>query len=735
MNSNVPIQRTPLRTAVGNGLNPGAQKDDVPLLRQYWRMIVRRRYVIGGAVVVALLAGLLITLLMTPQYTAVATIEIARESNKITDIQGVERESNVADQEFYQTQYGLLRSRSLAERAAAQLRIVDDPKFYERFGFSSKRPEFELVNGKFRASGRADRQRAAGEVLLKHLSLSPTRMSRLVDISFTSPDAEFSQRVVNAWASNFIQETLARRYQATSYARSFLETRLAQLKAKLEESERNLVGYASSQRIINLPSETDASGRRSERSIDADDLIALNAALSQAIADRVQLQARYEQTTRSGANQEALQNQAINSLRQKRAELAAEYQRILTQFEPGYPAAQAVAAQLKQLDTSIAREEGRVSSSVATNYRAAVERERVLGARVAELKNDMLDLRRRSIQYNIYERDVDTNRQLYDGLLQRYKEIGVAGGVGVNNISIVDGADIPTRPSSPRLMLNLLVSALAGLMVGGVIAFALEQTDEAIADPSEVEKALGLPLLGVVPKLSEGEPREALLDRKSELVDAYLSVQTNLAFTTDHGAPRTLAVTSTRPGEGKSTTSLSLATMLARSHKRVVLVDGDMRSPSIHHLAGVPLEPGLSNFLAGSDDVDTLLSPYTELGVMVVPAGPLPPNAAELLTGERMAKMLELLLERFDHVIIDSPPVMGLADAPLIASRVEGTVYVIESHGIRTSQVRTALARLDSANAHIIGGVLSKFEASKAQLGFGYEYGYGYGREDSRKRS
>ena len=732
MNSNMPIQRSPVRAmTAGSILNPVAQKEEAPLLLQYWRMLMRRRWVIAGAVLATLLMGLLVTLLMTPQYTAITTIEIARESNKITEIQGVARESNTADQEFYQTQYGLLKSRSLAERVAGQLRVIDDPKFYEQFGYTSKRPEFEQINGVYRAAGRAERQRAAGEILLKHLSISPTRMSRLVDIAFSSPNAEFSQRVSNAWASNFIQETLARRYQATSYARSFLETRLAQLKTKLEESERNLVAYASNQRIINLPSETDAYGRRSERSIDADDLVALNGALAQATADRVQFEARYDQVRRGGVNQEALQNQAINSLRQKRAELSAEYQRLLVQFDPGYPAAQAISAQIKQLDVGIAREEGRVSGSATTSYRAAVERERVLREHVAVLKNGILDLRRRSIQYNIYERDVDTNRQLYDGLLQRYKEIGVAGGVGVNNISVVDTADIPEKPSSPRLLLNLLVAALAGLMIGGAIAFAMEQTDEAIADPSEVERTLGLPLLGVVPKLVDRQPKEALLDRKSELVDSYLSIQTNLAFTTDHGMPRTLAVTSTRPSEGKSTTALSLAIMLSRAHKRVILIDGDMRSPSVHHLTGVPLEPGLSNLLAGSDDVTALVSSIPELGISAMSAGPIPPNAAELLTGERLSMVLDRLLEHFDHVIIDTPPVMGLADAPLIASRVEGTVYVVESHGIRTSQVRTALARLLSANVHILGSVLTKFESTKAQLGFGYEYGYSYGRDDS----
>jgi capsular exopolysaccharide synthesis family protein len=264
-------------------------------------------------------------------------------------------------------------------------------------------------------------------------------------------------------------------------------------------------------------------------------------------------------------------------------------------------------------------------------------------------------------------------------------------------------------------------------------AWALEQIDETIAEPDEIGRRLGLPLLGSVPKIASGTPKEALLDRKSELVDAYLAIQTSLGFTTEHGVPRSLAVTSTRPAEGKSTTALALATMLARAHKRVILIDGDMRSPSVHHLGGVDHDRGLSNFLAGQDDIASLTFPMAGLGFTAMSAGPIPPNAAELLTGNRLSLLIAHLLESYDHVIIDSPPVMGLADAPLIASRVEGVVFAVESHGIRSTLVRTALARLASTNAYIIGAVLTKFEARKAHYGYGYEYGYGYGRGDGLK--
>lgn len=707
--------------------------EGIPVIRQYLRIAFRWRYIIIGVTVAAVVIGMIATLLMTPKYTASTTVEISRESDKVTSFEDVQRETSVSDQEFYQTQYGLLKSRVLSERVAAQLRLIDDKSFFDMFNVSSSDPAFQLVNGRYAASGRAARQRTAGDLLRLNLNVTPARLSRLVDVRFTSPRPEFSARVANAWADNFIQTNLERKVQATSYGRDLLQRQLAQAKAKLDESQRLLVGYASAQRIINLPAASGDGRATAERSIVVDDLSALNAALAQATADRIQAEARYTQAGAAGSNTEALRNAAINSLREKRAELTADYQRLMTQFEPGYPAAKAVRAQVDQLNRSIAAEEARVSGSLQSDYRQAQEREGALSRKVEQLKSSYLDLRRRSIQYNIYQQEVDTNRVLYDGLLQRFKEIGVAGGVGINNVAIVDPADIPQRPSSPRLALNLALSLLTGLAIGLLLAFALEQIDEAIADPEEIQRRLGLPLLGSVPKLTSGTPQEALMDRKSDLVDAYLAVQTNLSFATDHGVPRSIAVTSTRPSEGKSTTALALATMLARAHRKVILIDGDMRSPSVHHFGGVDHEQGLSNFLSGQNDIAPLIFQMRDLDFMAMSAGPIPPNAAELLTGDRLALLIDQLLGTYDHVIVDSPPIMGLADAPLIASRVEGVVYAVESHGIRSSLVRTALGRLASANARVIGAVLTKFESRRSHYGSGYEYGYNYGRGDDAR--
>lgn len=716
--------------------DPSADGNALPLLLRYWRIALRWRWVIAAVVLATVILGAVITMLMTPKYTATATIEISRQQDRVVQVQDVTPESNGADLEFYQTQYSLLTARSLAGRVATDLKLADDAKFFDTM--KVRLPGQSMFSGPEAArstpSQRADRLRRAIDVLLKNVTVVPIRGSRLVELSFESPDAQLSARVINAWTTHFIESNLARRFEATSYARKFLEQRLEQLRRRLEESERQLVSYASAQRIINIPSTGGTSGDRTDRPIVADDLAALNSALSQATADRIKAESRIQGASGGGASDEALGNGAITALRQRRAELSADYAKLLVQFEPGYPQARALQRQIAELDRSIGREESRVREGAATGFREASARETGLKQQVEGLKGDLLDLRRRSIQYNIFQRDVDTNRQLYDGLLQRYKEIGVAGGVGTNNIAIVDPAEVPRDPSSPRLLLNLALALLVGIILAGAVTFALEQIDEAIKDPAELDRAMGLPPLGVVPR-AEGDPLVMLQDRKSAAAEAYLSVQTNLAFTSDHGVPRTLAVTSTRASEGKSTTSYAIALTLARTGRRVVLVDCDMRSPSVHSMVGIANERGLSNFLSGDDAFETAVVPLPELGFAVMTAGVIPPNAAELLTGPRLGLLFDQLLTRFDHVIVDCPPVLGLADAPLIAGRVEGVVYAVKARGARARLIRQAIARLRSANGNLVGSVLTMFEVKRAHYGYGYDYGYGYGTDSKKARA
>jgi capsular exopolysaccharide synthesis family protein len=461
----------------------------------------------------------------------------------------------------------------------------------------------------------------------------------------------------------------------------------------------------------------------SSRTLVGADLNDLNSQLNLAVAARIAAQSRLEPN--GDATTEAVSNEGLAALRRERAQVAAEYQRQLVIFEPDYPAVQQLARQLQSLDTAVARETGRISSSRRSEYGEALKREASLRNKVETLKAALDRQQRSSIQYAIFQREADTNRQLYDALLQRYKEIGVAGTVGASNISIVEDAQVPPRPSGPNLLANLLLSLLAGALVAGGVVFALEHVDEGIRDPAQVQPTLGLPLLGHTPTV-EGDVLEHLRDIKSMYYESYFSIETSLSFATNHGFPRSMTVTSTQPTEGKSSTALALAAVLGRTGKRVLLVDGDMRSPSIHSMVERENNVGFSNYLAGDDVWSHLLQDTDYLGVQVISAGPPPPSAAELLSSGRLQQFISESRQRFDHIIIDSPPVLGLSDAPLLARAVEGCVFVVRSETSTVRAIRNSLSRLKQIDAHIFGVVLTQL--SQRQGAYGYGYGYGYGR-------
>jgi len=705
--------------------NQPASPPRLPPIRRLIRIGRRWRWLLASCIGGGALLGILATLMMPRQYTSTARMEIARETARVTNIDSVERDTSVADQEFYQTQYGLLQTKALAERVARDLHLVDDQAFFAAYG---RKGMFDGDPND--PAQRARRNEAAGKILLDHIGIAPVRGSSLVDVTAVTRDPAFSQRIAQTWAQDYIATNLERRFEASSYARHFLEVRLEQLREKLEISERQAVGYAARQGIINLPTSggDKDNGTTGDRSLLTDDLTTLNGALDNATSDRIQAQSRLSEVSRPDASSEALSNEAIGQLRQERAKAAGEYAKLMAQFEPNYPEAKALASQVQALDASIHQEEARIRTALEQSYRSALAREQALGARVDALKGNLADLRQRNIQYNIYQRDADTNRELYNGLLQRYKEIGVDGGIENNNVSIADAAKVPDQPSSPRLLVNLILALLAGGVIGAIAVAVLEQIDEGIADPAEAEERLGLPLLGAIPRITNEEPMDALANPRSSLVEAYLSVQANLELSTAHGAPRSLAVISTRPREGKSTTTVALAQSLARARRKVVLIDADLRSPSIHRIFGLGNGPGVSNMLAGIDDIDAMLHATEQAGLSVMTAGPQPPNAADLLTGDRLGILIERLLERFDHVIVDAPPVIGLADAPLVGAAVESVIYAVEARTIQAGTVKIALDRLRTAHVSVLGVVLTKFEAKRSHLGYGYDYGYGYGR-------
>lgn len=734
MNSTPPVDRRL------DGLAPLASQDAgyqdnsslPPLLIQIWQAAVRWRLVITGIMIVAVAIGIVTTMLQAPLYSARAQIEISREKQNVTNVPGLDAGTSAYDLEFYDTQYALLKAESLGERVARTLKLAEDPAFFAAHGVSLPEPS-QGQGGKLPFSAKK-RERLAAGIVLGNITIAPIRNSSLVDIKYTSRSPQVSAKIANAWPQQFIAANMDRQFASTADARRFLEERLATLRIKLEESERAVVTYATERDIVTLGATRDASGRTEDaQTLVASDLAALNSALIIARTERITAESRAR--TQAGANSaEALTSATIATLRATRAEVGADYARMLVQFAPGYPTARALKAQMDALDTAVVRETARITAGRQVSYSEAVKRETELGAQVEALKSRLDQQQQDNIQYNIYQREADTNRQLYDALLQRYKEIGIAGTVGATNIVIVDQAKVPGGPSAPSLPRNITIALLLGIALAVAVVFALEQIDEGIRDPQDVERLLNLPLLGSTPLVGD-KPEVMLGDSKSGLSEAYFSIRTMLALATAHGLPRTLAVTSAQAGEGKSVTALALAIAFGRTGRRVLLLDADMRAPSVHELAGVDNAKGLSNLLAGDDNFSSLIREAEFKGVSVLPAGPNPPNAAELLSTDRLDQLLATLLKGFDHIVIDAPPVLGIADALLLGRAAEGCVFVIETERVVVRAIRRALDRLQVGQNHVFGAVVTKvdFRRHAESYGYGYSRKHEYGGDGTKR--
>ena len=681
-------------------------------INEIWRIVAKWWWLITAIAVACLLAAIVISLMITPLYRAQATIEVNPQGVQVVGKQVGEvqpEESN--GREFLNTQVGLLKSRSLAERVARSTNLANNETLFDQ------------------DVPRAAREGAAAGMVQGSVTVAPQRDSSLIAISIEGPNPELAARLANAYADNFIQSNMERRYEATSYARNFLQQRIAAVKARLEQSERQLVDYAKAQGIITLSVDTGGTGSvRQEQSIDAATLVQTNNALSAAKSDRIAAEQRFRQAAGAQSRVAAISDPTVQALGQQRAQLEAQYQQKLALFKPEFPEMVQLRNQIDSLDKEIARQRSNVSGSTSgslqAEYQAALARENALQAKVNEGKAGLMALRERSIQYTILQREVDTNRSLYDALLQRFKEVGVAGGVGANVVSVVDRAQIPGGPFKPNLPLNIMIGLFIGLLLGLGTAFSIEWIDDTIKTPDDLGTKLGLASLGVIPGVGKGlAVREQLEDPRSQVSEAYQSVRTALQFSTDHGVPRSLLVTSTRASEGKSSTALALAQTLASLGASVLLIDADLRKPTFRGPSST--SQGLSSLLAGSDKVAECVHPTQMERLYLLPSGPIPPNPAELLASGRFKEILDEALQRFDHIIIDSPPVLGLADAPMLASSTEGTLMVIEAGAIRRAAALNAVNRLRASDARLMGAILTKFNALK--VGYGYGYGYGYG--------
>ena len=720
---------------------PEQYDEDAIDLRRYWNMLLRRKWTVISVVSFSLLAALVVTYNATPIYRSALLLQIEPQTDQFLEYQqklslGEPSSGWSSSGDYYQTQYELLKSASLARRVIDQLGLEaaqgpkadSTPSFFDELmaAISGWIGAAGAAGGGTPKAGEAVKPNLEG-ALLGSLTISPIRDSRLVTIQYDSPRPKEAAAVANAVAENFINMSLERRYEARSYAKRFLEERLQQVRASLEDSERRLMAYAKEREIVNLDDRLGGVLKT---------LDAMKQSLGEAESARIQAEAEY-----SGALQgtgpstlKVLDSAVIQELKKRKGELDLKYQEDLNTYKPGYPAMQQLQRQITEINQQIEKEVGSIRQAFKADYQAKVQEQATLQVRVRELTSEILALQDRSTDYQTLKREVDTNRQIYDGLLQRMKEVGVVAGISTNNISIVDRAQVPGAPYKPNLRKNLGMAIAIGLIAGVLLAFLFEQLDDTVKSSEDVESRVRAPVLGIIPMVSAREMRiaggdVALLaakDPKSPLAEAVRSLRTSLLFATTDGAPKIMHLTSAVPGEGKSTAAASIAITFAQAGSKVLLIDGDLRSPSLHRMFGLANARGLTNYLAGDTKPAEIAQPTQVTRLYAITSGPLPPNPVELLSSAKMLDLLSLSTERFDYVVLDGPPVIGLADALVLANLARGTLFVVDAGRTRFGAIEGAVKRLRAANTPILGAVIDRLGRAGGGYGYGYSYDYHY---------
>ncbi len=698
--------------------------------RHLWASIYRNRWLILAIIGAALALGVVATVLATRIYSAAASVQIEQQASKV--LSAGDTEPAVSGQEadrFLQTQTDILRSRALASRVADDLKLWSNDRFVFRMG---GKPSVDV----------ARRRDQVVTLLLDNLGVTLPRSSRIVTVAFKSPDPQLAAQVANAYVTNFITQNLQRRFDASSYARGFLENQLALAKQRLESSERAGNAYAREAGLLDTSAGTAvAPGGVGQspgvRSLTAANLVQSSDALIQARVQRTAAEGRWREISTMPVLSvpEVQANPAVQQLSQQRATLQAAYQQESLRHGADYPTMRQEAAQIAALDTQITRLATNIRDGIRGQYQAAVAQEASLTGQVGSLKSATQAEQDRSVRYNILKREADTNRTMYDALLQRYKEVSAEAGVTANNISVLDTAQIPNRPVSPRPSFNLLVALLLGLVVSGAVVFARDRFDDAVRAPDEVETKLGLPFLNSIPRLPAGTPAlTALEEVRSSFAEAYYALRTSLRLISPNGLIPSLLITSGRESEGKSTTALAVARSFAQIGTRILLIDGDMRRPSLHNYFQAKRSIGFSDLLARQATLSEVTQATEFPNLDFINAGPLPPSPTELLSGNSLRATLDEARGRYDMVVIDGPPVLGLADAVLYADAVEGTIYVVEAGRRRGGSGKAAVRRLAGSGAKLLGAVLTKFDPRHSGYGEEYGYYYSYGPSSSRDR-
>jgi exopolysaccharide transport family protein len=703
-----------------------------------WRRIAIVCFIIiVGTVAVA-------SLVMTPVYRATTRILIEREAPKVLNMQEL-LPIDMVSTDFYQTQYKILQSRSLALRVIQALNLSENPVF------SPKKSKKDSMLTK------QEREARLVTKFVKTLKVDPIRNSRLVDLSFDSTDRQLAADIANMVSKGFIEQNMGWKSETSNEAKDFLTKQIEEQKKTLEESEQALQNYKEKYGIVQL---TPLAGDKEKENIAMQKLGGLTGRLVDEQSKRVEVEARHREVhdllakgTPLESIPQVMDNYLIMRLKENEARLSTQMSELSQKFGEKHPRMVQLKSELESNRQKIRQEAQNVLTSIKNELAIARAREANARNAVEGQKAETQKLSERSIQYSVLLREVEKNRELYENLLKRLKETSVASELGTTNVRILDRAEVPRSPARPKPVQNILLSIVVGLFMGCGLAFFFEYMDNTIKTPDDIEKYVGSPCLALIPTVNFSEESgqgvsspEIIVHHKpkSTVAEGFRSLRTAVLFSSPDNPPKTILVTSFIPKEGKTFITANLALVIAYAGESVLLIDADMRKPQLHKMFDLENRKGLSNVIMGEEPPIHKSILHEKLDVMT--CGPVPPNPAEILGSKRMAEFMEQMKGRYDKVVIDTPPISSVTDAVVLSRLADSIIYVV--HGGMTTR-ETAMHGskiMRDVDAKVIGAVLNNIDIGRENYYYSHYYHYYYhyysyygdggdGKKHSRKRS
>ena len=746
----IPSERHYQLPPAGYSYSPPHEEKEVNL-RDYWKVIRKRQWIIIAFFLIVVITTAIGTFTMKPIYRGTSIIQINKESPQVVDFKEIFA-VNMIDMDYYQTQYKILETRSIAKRVVQNLKLAEHPEFLPKPETPFQKWKSNILNpisGLFTSSNKIsnskknpsenEKESTLINQFLGKLNIEPIRNSRLVKIHFDSNYPELSAQVPDNLATAYIQQSLETRFIATQQAKEWLTGQLDDLKAKVERADEALQSFGSKHGIISLEEKENVTIQR---------LTELNEALTKAETERMAKEAVYKQTKDRNFDSllSILDNRLIMDLKQAYIRVEADYMKLSETFKPEYPEMMRLKSQMQTIQKRIDGEINKIITGIKNDYESGLRKESLLRQAFENQKTKAQEMKEKAIQYNILKRESDTNKELYKGLLQRMKEAGVSAGILASNIQVIDQAELPTKPYKPNRQLNLLLAAVVGLFLGLGLAFFFEYLDNTVKTPEDVEQLIRLPSLGMVPEISYERRRRLESGKsypvelisfghpKSMLSEAYRNIRTSILLSFPERPPKKFVITSPNPVEGKTTTVINTAITLSQTGAKVIIIDADMRKPRIHEIFGEKDGVGLSNLLSGNASLELVIKKSNIPNLFYIPSGPIPPNPSELISSGLFKSMMEFLEERFDHIVFDSPPVLGFADSIILSTAVDGVILVVLGGKTPRETLQLAKEFLLQVNAKILGVVINRIDIQQSDYGYYfYRYHYYYGKEGKKK--